>query len=152
APEQARFNALDVDTRADIYALGVVLYELLTGSTPIRRETFRKAAFDEVLRVIREQEPPVPSHRLSTSEALPSIAATRQTEPARLGRFVRGELDWIVMKALAKERDRRYESATAFAQDLERFLNHEPVAAGPPTAGYRLRKFLRRHRGPVAAA
>ena len=135
APEQASFNALDVDTRADIYALGVILYELLTGSTPIQRETFKQAALDEILRVIREVEPPTPSSRISTSEALPAIAATRQIEPARLGRFVRGDLDWIVMKALAKERQRRYESAIALAQDVERFTNHEPVSAGPPTAG-----------------
>ncbi|MFI5454550.1 MAG: protein kinase [Isosphaerales bacterium] len=146
APEQASFNALDIDTRADIYALGVILYELLTGSTPIRRETFRKATIDEMLRLIREVEPPAPSSRISTSDTLPSIAATRQTEPARLSRFVRGDLDWVVMKALAKERNRRYESAIALAQDLERFTNHEPVSAGPPTAAYRVRKFARRHR------
>jgi tetratricopeptide (TPR) repeat protein/tRNA A-37 threonylcarbamoyl transferase component Bud32 len=152
APEQASFNALDIDTRADIYALGVILYELLTGSTPIRRETIKQAALDEILRVIREVEPPTPSSRISTSEALPAIAATRQTEPARLGRFVRGDLDWIVMKALAKERQRRYESAIALAQDLERFTSHEPVSAGPPTAGYRLRKFVRRNRPQVVAA
>ena len=152
APEQASFNALDVDTRADIYALGVILYELLTGSTPIRRETFKQAALDEILRVIREVEPPTPSSRISTSEALPAIAATRQIEPARLGRFVRGDLDWIVMKALAKERQRRYESAIALAQDVERFTNHEPVSAGPPTAAYRLRKFVRRNRPQVVAA
>jgi serine/threonine protein kinase len=152
APEQATFNALDVDTRADIYALGVILYELLTGSTPIRRETFNQAALDEILRVVREVEPPTPSSRISTSEALPAIAASRQTEPARLGRFVRGDLDWIVMKALAKERHRRYESAIALAQDLERFTNHEPVSAGPPTASYRLRKFVRRNRPQVVAA
>ena len=152
APEQATFNALDVDTRADIYALGVILYELLTGSTPIQRETFKQAALDEILRVIREVEPPTPSSRISTSEALPTIAATRQTEPARLGRFVRGDLDWIVMKALAKERQRRYESAIALAQDVERFTNHEPVSAGPPTAAYRLRKFVRRNRPQVVAA
>jgi tetratricopeptide (TPR) repeat protein len=152
APEQASFNALDVDTRADIYALGVILYELLTGSTPIQRETFKQAALDEILRVIREVEPPTPSSRISTSEALPAIAATRQLEPSRLGRFVRGDLDWIVMKALAKERQRRYESAIALAQDVERFTNHEPVSAGPPTAGYRLRKFMRRNRRQVVAA
>jgi serine/threonine protein kinase/Tfp pilus assembly protein PilF len=152
APEQASFNALDVDTRADIYALGVLLYELLTGSTPIRRETVQRAALDEILRVIREVEPPTPSSRISTSETLPAIAATRQIEPSRLGRFVRGDLDWIVMKALAKERQRRYESAIALAQDLERFTNHEPVSAGPPTASYRLRKFVRRNRPKVAAA
>jgi WD40 repeat protein/tetratricopeptide (TPR) repeat protein len=152
APEQATFNALDVDTRADIYALGAILFELLTGSTPIQRETFQRAALDEILRVIREVEPPTPSSRISTSEALPAIAATRQIEPSRLGRFVRGDLDWIVMKALAKERQRRYESAIALAQDLERFTNHEPVSAGPPTASYRLRKFLRRNRTKVVAA
>ena len=152
APEQASFNALDVDTRADIYALGVILYELLTGSTPIQRETFKKAALDEMLRVIREDEPPTPSSRISTSEALPSVAATRQIEPARLSRFVRGDLDWIVMKALAKERQRRYESAIGLAKDIERFMNHEPVSAGPPTAAYRFRKFVRRNRRQVIAA
>jgi serine/threonine protein kinase len=152
SPEQAAFNALDVDTRADIYALGVILYELLTGTTPIERHTLKKGAFDEVLRVIREQEPPTPSSRLSSLESKTSVAAARQMEPAKLGRFVRGDLDWIVMKALAKERERRYESATALARDLERFLTNEPVQAGPPSAGYKLRKFVRRHRGPVVAA
>ena len=102
--------------------------------------------------MIREVEPPTPSSRISTSETLPTIAATRQTEPARLSRFVRGDLDWIVMKALAKERQRRYESAIAMAQDIERFTNHEPVSAGPPTAAYRLRKFVRRNRPQVVAA
>ncbi len=152
APEQAMFNALDVDTRADIYALGVILYELLTGSTPIRKESLQRAALDEVLRVIREDEPPMPSSRISTSEALPSVAATRQVEPVRLGRYVRGDLDWIVMKALAKERSRRYDSAIGMANDVERFLNDEPVTAGPPTARYRTAKFIRRHRGQVVAA
>jgi serine/threonine protein kinase/Flp pilus assembly protein TadD len=152
APEQATFNALDVDTRADIYALGVILYELLTGTTPIPRESLRQAAVDEMLKLIREQEAPTPSSRLKTSESEPSIAANRQTEPVKLGRLVRGELDWIALKALAKERDRRYETASGFARDIERFLNHEPVQAGPPTAAYRLRKFMRRHRGQVIAA
>jgi serine/threonine protein kinase/lipopolysaccharide biosynthesis regulator YciM len=152
APEQASFNAPDIDTRADIYALGVILYELLTGSTPIRRETLKQAALDEVLRVIREVEPPAPSSRISTSAALPSLAAIRQIEPARLSQFVRGDLDWIVMKALAKERQRRYESAIALAQDLERFTHHEPVSAGPPTTAYRFRKFVRRNRPQVIAA
>src|SRR5262249_46608766 len=111
----------------------------------------KKAAFDELLRVVREQEPPTPSKRISTSEALPTVAANRQMEPIKLGRFVRGDLDWIVMKALAKERDRRYESATAFAQDIERFLNHEPVSAEPPTVGYKLRKFVKRNKVQVVA-
>ncbi len=152
APEQATFNAMDIDTRADIYALGVILYELLTGTTPIRRDTLRRAALDEMLRVIREDEPPTPSSRISSSDTPPSPAANRHVEPARLSRLVKGDLDWIVMKALAKERDRRYESAIGLADDIERFTNHEPVSAGPPTARYRLRKFVRRNRGRVVAA
>ncbi len=151
-PEQAMFNALDVDTRADIYALGVILYELLTGSTPIRKDTLQRAALDEMLRVIREDEPPTPSSRISTSDGLPGLAAARHVEPARLSRLIRGDLDWIVMKALAKERERRYESAIGLGNDVERFLNHEPVSAGPPTAAYRLRKFVRRNRPQVATA
>jgi serine/threonine protein kinase/tetratricopeptide (TPR) repeat protein len=152
APEQAKFNAIDIDTRADIYALGVILYELLTGSTPVERGALKQAALDEILRVIRETEPPTPSKRLSTTQSRPSVAANRHMEPEKLGRFVKGELDWIVMKALAKERDRRYETATGLARDLERFLNHEVVLAGPPSASYRLRKFVRRNRGRVLAA
>ena len=152
APEQATFNPLDVDTRADIYALGVILYELLTGSTPIDEEVLGRAALDEVLRIVREVKPPVPSQRIGASGMLPDLAANRHVEPARLGRFLRGDLDWIVMKALSKEQDRRYESATALAQDIRRFANHEPVSAGPPTTGYRLRKFVRRHRPAVLAA
>jgi eukaryotic-like serine/threonine-protein kinase len=152
APEQASFHALDVDTRADIYALGVILYELLTGSTPIGREMLNRAALDEVLRVIREVDPPTPSSRIRSSVSLPSLAAFRQTDPARLSRFVRGDLDWIVMKAVAKDRQRRYPSAIGLADDIERFANHEPVSAGPPTASYRLAKFLRRNRGRVIAA
>jgi eukaryotic-like serine/threonine-protein kinase len=152
APEQANFNPEDIDTRADVYALGVILYELLTGTTPITRESMKKAALDEMLRLICEQEAPTPSSRLSTIESTPSIAANRQMEPQKLGRFVKGELDWIVMKALSKERDRRYETANGFARDVERFLTNEPVAAGPPRASYRLRKFVRRNRGQVIAA
>jgi serine/threonine protein kinase len=152
APEQASFNAIDIDTRADVYALGVILYELLTGTTPITSETLKKASLDEILRLIREQEAPTPSSRFSSSEHAPSVAANRQIEPAKLSRLIRSELDWIVMKSLSKDRNQRYESAHAFARDIERFLNHEPVQAGPPSATYRLKKFLRRHRGPVIAA
>ncbi len=152
APEQANFNAVDIDTRADVYALGVILYELLTGSTPITREAIKQAALDEMLRLIREQEAPTPSSRLSSDDRTPTVAANRQIEPAKLGRFIKGELDWIVMKALSKERDRRYETANGIARDIERFLNHEPVSAGPPSTSYRLRKFVRRNRPQVIAA
>jgi serine/threonine protein kinase len=152
APEQAELNNLDIDTRADVYALGAILYELLTGSTPFTRQQLRSAAFTEVLRLIREVEPPKPSTRLSNSAELPAIAGQRQLEPRRLTRQVQGELDWIVMKCLEKERGRRYETANALAMDLQRYLTDEPVLASPPSAAYRVRKFLRRHRGPMVAA
>jgi tetratricopeptide (TPR) repeat protein len=152
APEQVGINALDVDTRTDIYALGVILYELLTGSTPLEKHRLKEAMWDEVRRLIREEEPPKPSTRLSASDTLAGIAARRHVEPSKLSRLVRGELDWIVMKALEKNRSRRYETATGLARDIQRYLKDEPVEACPPSAVYRLRKFLRRHRGPVAAA
>jgi serine/threonine protein kinase len=150
SPEQAQLNQLDIDTRSDVYALGVVLYELLTGTTPIDRKRLGQGALLELLRVIREEEPPRPSARLSSSETLASIAATRRTEPATLTKLVRGELDWIVMKCLEKERSRRYETANALARDLERYLHDDVVEARPPSASYRLRKFVRKHRVAIS--
>jgi serine/threonine protein kinase/tetratricopeptide (TPR) repeat protein len=151
SPEQAELNNLDIDTRSDIYALGVVLYELLAGSPPFTRKEVAQGGVLEMLRVIREQEPARPGTKLSTAERLPKLAANRSTEPARLTKMVRGELDWIVMKALDKDRNRRYETANSFALDVQRYLADEPVLAGPPTARYRLRKFLKRNKGPAIA-
>ena len=127
--------------------LGVLLYELLTGTTPFDQETFRTAALDEVRRIIREDEPPKPSTRLSALGAtLTTVSANRQTDARKLNRSLRGELDWIVMKALEKDRSRRYETASGLARDVERYLAGEPVEAGPPSAWYRFRKFARRNR------
>jgi tetratricopeptide (TPR) repeat protein/serine/threonine protein kinase len=150
SPEQAEVNQLDIDTRSDIYSLGVLLYELLAGSPPFTRKDLEKAGMLEMLRVIREQEPSKPSTKLSTAEGLPTLAANRGTEPAKLTKLVRGELDWIVMKALEKDRNRRYETANGFAMDVQRYLADEPVQACPPSAGYRLRKFARRNKTALA--
>jgi WD40 repeat protein/serine/threonine protein kinase len=153
SPEQAEMNAFGVDTRSDIYSLGVLLYELLTGTTPLDRQRLREAGFGEIMRLIKEEEPPKPSTRLSTSgAALATISQQRRTEPARLVDLVRGELDWIIMRCLDKDRTRRYETANALARDVDRYLKDEPVEACPPTAGYRLRKFARKHKKLLATA
>jgi tetratricopeptide (TPR) repeat protein len=152
SPEQAEMSPLGVDTRTDIYALGVLLYELLAGTTPLDRQRLRNAGLVERVRIIKEEEPPRPSTRLTDSkDSLADLAARRRTEPGRLTREVRGELDWIVMKCLEKDRTCRYESSSALARDIERYLHDEPVEACPPTRTYRLRKFLRRNKTLVAS-
>ncbi len=151
SPEQAGGDP-DIDTRTDVYALGVLLYELLTGSTPFRLTELKRFVLDDVRKMIREQDPPSPSLRLSRDlDTLAATAAARRVEPGRLGALVKGELDWIVMKALEKDRARRYETATALAADVGRHLSGEAVVAAPPSRVYRVRKFVRKHRGPVVA-
>jgi eukaryotic-like serine/threonine-protein kinase len=152
SPEQAEMNAFGVDTRSDVYSLGVLLYELLTGTTPLERPKIREAALHEVVRLIKEEEPPRPSVRLSTSGELPKIAAACRAEPSRLSQLVRGELDWIVMKCLEKDRTRRYETVNGLSRDVQRFLADEPVEACPPSLTYRTRKFARKHRGLLTTA
>ena len=146
SPEQANRNQLDIDTRSDVYSLGVVLYELLAGDTPFDKQRLRSAAIDELLQIIREEEPPKPSTRVSSSESLAEVADNRHTEPKKLSALMRGELDWIVMKALEKDRNRRYETATELANDIQHYLSDEAVAACPPSARYRFGKFARRNK------
>jgi serine/threonine protein kinase len=153
SPEQAGMSSLDIDTRSDVYSLGVLLYELLTGTTPFDKERLRTAGYDEMKRIIREEEPPRPSTRLAgPKDSLRAISTRRQTEPAKLAKLVRGELDWVVMKALEKDRNRRFETASAFAADVQRYLHDEPVLACPPSPWYRFGKFARRHKVALAAA
>jgi WD40 repeat protein len=153
SPEQAGQSGVDIDTRSDIYSLGVLLYELLTGTTPFEKERLKELGYDELRRIIREEEPPRPSTRISTlGQAATRVSTQRKSDSKRLSRLFRGELDWIVMKCLEKDRSRRYETASAFAADVQRYLNNETVQACPPSKWYRFRKFARRHKAALATA
>ncbi len=151
SPEQAELNNIDIDTRSDVYSLGVLMYELLAGSTPFPKAELAQQSWQEALRVIRDIDPPLPSIRLSTSKMRASLAALRGIDPGELGKLLKSELDWVIMKSLEKDRVRRYESASALAADLQRYLRDEPVEACPPSTVYRFRKFARRYRWQALA-
>ena len=147
SPEQAEMSGLGVDTRSDIYSLGVLLYELLPGAPPVDQQRLLSSGYAEMIRIIREEEPPRPSKRVSTlGESATIVAQKRSTESSQLIRELHGDLDWIVMKMLEKERDRRYESIRELSNDLDRYLQEQPVAARPPSIAYRTSKYVRRNR------
>ena len=153
SPEQAEMSGLDIDTRSDVYSLGVLFYELLTGTTPLEAERVREAGYAEMQRMIREHEPPRPSTRLSSlGDSATAIAGSRGLDVKRLVQLLSGDLDWIAMKALEKDRNRRYDTPGAVAQDVERYLRQEAILARPPSTSYRFRKFVQRNRASVATA